>query len=186
MNLENATEILLPLIESGDHDPDSLMTALANAGFKITTIPKFVNTILETAGLRLSPTNRASAVAEFMLENAPESFGSWDAVIALATQAADEIGSSTVPQVVSALKKWAKANGIELPAQTKVVSAGGTRSNQFDRFRVAYQANPSMTDAEIAEYALATITKSGEPNPKQAAKYEVAFLAAANLARTFQ
>ena len=186
MNLENATEIVLPLIESGDHDPDSLMTALANAGFKITTIPKFVNTILETAGLRLSPTNRTNAVAEFMLENAPESFGSWDAVIALATQAADEIGSSTVPQVVSALKKWAKANGRELPAQTKATSSGGSRSNQFDRFAMYYKNNPTMTDADIAEYALVTITKAGEPNPQQAAKYEIIFKAAANLARSFQ
>tara|TARA_R110000751_G_scaffold154943_2_gene260025 strand:+ start:272 stop:832 length:561 start_codon:yes stop_codon:yes gene_type:complete len=186
MNLENATEILLPLIESGDHDPDSLMTALANAGFKITKIPAFVGKVLENAGLRLSPTNRASAVAEFMVANAPESFDSWDSVIDLASQAADEIGSSTIGQIVSALKKWAKANGIELPVQTKAVSAGGTRSNQFDRFRVHYQANPTMTDAEIAEYALANITKGGEANPPQAAKYEIIFKAAANLARSFQ
>tara|TARA_R110000751_G_scaffold48207_4_gene107579 strand:+ start:4513 stop:5073 length:561 start_codon:yes stop_codon:yes gene_type:complete len=186
MNLENATEVLLPLIESGVHDADELMTALANDGFKITRIPAFVTKVLENAGLRLSPAKRNLSVAEFMIENAPESFESWDSVVDLATEAADQIGSSTVGQIISAIKKWAKANGVELPEQTKPVTSVGSRTNKFDAFTDHYLANPKMTDDDIVAYCAANITRSGEANPKQAAKYVVAFGATARLARSFQ
>ena len=188
-NINNASEILTPLINEGVTDPDALMTALADAripGLSIKSIPNLVNSVLESAGLRMSPASRKIAIGEFLAGGFLTN--EWDEILVTANEIVSEIGSGvTQAQAVAGIKAYAKKNGIELPAQTRATTgANGTRSNQFDRFRLAYQANPSMTDAEIAEYALANTTKGGEPNPKQAAKYEVAFLAAANLARHFQ
>ncbi len=189
-NINNASEILTPLINEGVTDPDALMTALADAripGLSIKSIPNLVNSVLESAGLRISPAARKTAISEY-LAGGIDHGNSWDGVLQIAEGIVSEVGAGiTVAQAVSGIKAYAKANEIELPAQTRATSgANGVRSNQFDRFRLAYQANPSMTDAEIAEYALANITKGGEPNPPQAAKYEVIFKAAANLARHFQ
>lgn len=188
-NINNASEILTPLINEGVTDPDALMTALADAripGVSIKSIPNLVNAVLESAGLRISAAARKTAIGEFLGGGFPA--GDWDDILRTANAIASEVGSGvTQAQAVAGIKAYAKANDLELPVQTRATSgANGVRSNQFDRFRLAYQANPSMTDAEIAEYALANITKGGEANPKQAAKYEVIFLAAANLARHFQ
>jgi hypothetical protein len=187
-NINNASEILTPLINEGVTDPDALMTALADAripGLSIKAIPSLVNAVLESAGLRISPAARKTAIGEYLAGGIEVS--DWEGVRRVADGIVSEIGSGiTVAQAISGIKAYAKANDLELPAQTSPSASGASRSNQFDRFRVHYQANPTMTDAEIAEYALVTITKAGEPNPKQAAKYEAIFLAAANLARHFQ
>lgn len=187
-NINNASEILTPLINEGTTDPDALMTALADAripGLSIKSIPSLVNAVLESAGLRMSPASRKVAIGEYLAGGIEVS--DWDGILRLADGIVSEVGGGiTVAQSVSGIKAYAKANGIDLPEQTKATSSGSSRSNQFDRFTAAYQLNPTMTDDDIAEYALANITKAGDPNPKQAAKYEIAFLAAANLARTFQ
>mgnify|MGYP003650574427 CR=1 FL=1 len=184
-NLNRASEILSASIEGGETDPDALMQALASTGeFKIARIPAYVNQVLESAGLRMSRSERIGEVTEFLATAEP--MLTWEDVLETSKEAAEEIGNSTQAQVVTAIKAWAKANEVTLPKQTKSATGGGTRSNAFDNFTAHFIKNPSITDSEIDEYALNTILKKGEPNPPQAAKYAVIFKAAANIGRSFQ
>ena len=183
-NLNRASEILSPSINGGETDPDALMQALASTGeFKIARIPAYVNQVLESAGLRMSRSERVGEVAEFLATAEIGSFGTWEDVLETSKEAAEEIGNSTQAQVVTAIKAWAKANEVTLPKQTKSATGGGTRGNAFDNFTAHFLKNPSITDSEIDEYCANTILKKGEPNPPQAAKYAVAFKAAANCGR---
>jgi len=183
--LDNANAILIPLINGGTTDEDELMTALANAGgFSIKRIPSLVTQILQDEGLRTSPKERNEAVAELFASDTP-TFGTWDDVIAAAERVCDHVANTTTAQAVTSIKKWAKANGVELPSKPKA-AAGGSRRNAYDAFAEWFLANPQATDTDINDYALGAFLKDGEPNEKQAVKYAAIFIRMAAMARAYQ
>lgn len=162
-DIERATAILEPLIEADTSD-DDMVIALIQSGFKFSVAGRMLNRVLESKGLRTSSKDRFAAIEEHLANwgFAPES---WDDVDSAADALAEEVENTSKAQAVRGIQKYAKQNGIELPAKPKG-TGGGTRVNVFDRFYAWARQNPGCTDEQIGDFVA-----SLEVTEKQAEKY---------------
>lgn len=183
-DLERATEILNPLIDR-EATEDEMVIELIQSGFKFSRAGRLLTQVLESKGLRLSAKDRYAAVEEHLVAWSfdPQS---WADVEEAAESLSEEVDNTSKAQAIRAIQKFAKQNGIELPAKPKGTGGGGgPRVNAFDRFASWAMDHRDASDEDIDAYALETITKDGAPNEKQAAKYSSIFKQMMSFARDY-
>lgn len=177
-DLEVATGYLQSLIDAGASEEDMVVVLIQN-GFKFARAGRIMNQVLQSLGLRLSAKDRNSAVDELLVawQFAPEN---WNQVEACAISLSEEIESTSRAQALTSIRKFAKENGIELPAKPKGVGGGGERGSKEEAFHSWACANRDATKDDVAEYV-----ESIGVTEKQAPKYVNAWVSRIKFARTF-
>ena len=149
-DLEIATDILDPIIEAGG-DEGKMVIALIEAEFKASKALTLIRLVLESKGLLLSNKDRYTQVEENLANwDFANNVGDWENIDALAVTLSEEIEATSKSQALASIRKFAKANSIELPAKPK--GAVGSRGNKFDEFYTFALANRDASPGEIVEF----------------------------------
>lgn len=177
-DLDIAIETLQPMIDAGESE-DEMGVALVRKGYKFNRAGNLVKQALESLGIKVSAKERFEAVKELLVAMAfaPTS---WDEVDACAASLADEVKATSKSQALSAIKRFAKENDIELPSKPKGAGGGGSRTSAWDIFFSWAKQNPTATEADITAFVIAQGRSEG-----QAPKYASVFNSALNFAREF-
>lgn len=158
LDLASATAIVGPLHASGADDDAMVVALIQEGGFNFKKAGRLLQKALEGMGVRVSAKDRYAQVSELLLENdfAPES---WDDVAATLDWLVEQVGSTTEKQALVAVKKFAKDNGIELPAKPK--GGGGAGRGRGFRGEILdwLVANVAASDEEFVKF----MEESGKP-----------------------
>jgi hypothetical protein len=122
LEFQKARALIEPMSRDGKSDEDMLVK-LIQEGFLAKKAFKLVRQSLEDLGVRMSTKDRYEQISEILLKNefAPAEYSDLKDCVAFLTT---EIEATDEAQALKAVKKFAKANSIELPKAPK-----GSRSS---------------------------------------------------------
>jgi hypothetical protein len=149
-DLDRALEIARPLLASNT-DHEEIGIAIVREGFKMARATSLLRQVLEVEGVVLSTVDRNKAVEE-MLSNwdFKSNIAEWSDVEQFAVSISEELEDTPKTKAHAAIRKFAKANKIELPGKPK--GEGGTRTNKFDEFYAFALKNPTCSEVEISSF----------------------------------
>lgn len=154
---ENIQTIVSEGVAAGHEDEQILCTLMEKGGLKFKAAGQAFTSAMEAGGHRMSNKARYESVAELLDGaefNPDEEYSQVESMVVKITEA---VSDTSDKQALSAIKKWAKANEVVLPAKPKAASkASGPRSNLLG-IVLAYvrdehrEATAGDIDAKIAE-----------------------------------
>ena len=154
LELAKAKEILEPLANA-DASDDDMGVALVTAGFSFNKAKRIMRKALEEMGVRLSSKDRLAKVSEILLANdfAPTE---WKEVVDVCAYLAGKVDATDEKQALGAVKKFAKTQGIELPAKPKGKGGIGRPSaTSYRTMSLAWiEENPLATEKEFVAWAV--------------------------------
>ncbi len=154
LELTKAKGILGPLAKA-DKSEDDMGVALVKAGFSFNKAKRIMRKALEEMGVRMSSKDRLAKISEILLANdfAPKD---WQEIVDICTYLATEVEATDEKQALGAVKKFAKAQGIKLPAKPK--GKGGIGRPSATSYRTCslewIEANPLATEKEFVVWAV--------------------------------
>jgi transcriptional regulator with AAA-type ATPase domain len=176
--LEIAIAVLEPVIDEGG-DEEAMSIALIKSGVKASRLGAMLKLVLEAKGLAKSAKDRFAEASELLVNwDFKGNVSEWKDVEEAAVSISEEVDETTKIQALAAIRKFAKANEIELPKKPK--GAGGSRTSIDDLFFDWAVNNQDAGEAEINNFlATQNITE------KQLPKYVSAYMARITFARKF-
>lgn len=178
-DLDVAIAVVQELHDDGESE-DEMAIAIVRKGYKYERAGVLRNLALEALGLRLSRKARFESVQEVLVTSGFDP-KTWDDVQKAVALILEKVESTSGSQALGAIKKFAKANNLEMPAKPKGATNGGaSRTNAWDVFFAWANSNRDATEAEIVEFVISQGRSEG-----QAPKYASVFNAALKFARDF-
>jgi len=154
--------IVVTGIKAGKDD-DAIMMELVEAGVPFRDVVGQFRTAMMAAGLILKPAERNEKLAALLEDFEPGSDSDVSEMVALLMA---EIPRTTERQAMAAIRKYAKANSIELP---KVKRMGGFKKKLFDWM----VENPTASVGDLASF----VSEKGKPESVTKRYSEVMLLA---------
>lgn len=146
LELAKAKEIIEPMAKAGKSDNEMAVALIQVGDFAFKKAGRLLRRCLEDLGVRMSAKDRLTQVSELLLSQDFEP-KEWSEVTKVCEWLSEELDATDEKQAMKAVKKFAEAQGIELPKKPK---GGGSRKTGFRTTFYAWViANPAATDAEF-------------------------------------
>lgn len=151
VNKMSDTDIIDKIVTAGHKagkTDDDMLIEIVKAGVPFKNAGKGFKEAMERLGFRITTKDRQAEIDKILSEN-KFSAESYDEVKKAMEHIVKKVANTTDKQAISAIRKYAKANGIEIPkAERKERGAGGFKTRMYKWI----QENPTATDAKFQKY----------------------------------